>query len=118
MVVRYWQLIHKCVDSVLNSVLDNTQKEKGICIELLKTESAQKWIMGTVLLAVFLVFTLSRYDLFFNLAAYGIFSTAYFLYDLVLHRYSIGRNDLTGIGDYTKLLRNFSHNKKIYLGQL
>jgi hypothetical protein len=37
----------------------------------------------------------------------GLFSSIYFLYDITLHRFSIGRKDLTGQGDYPRLLLEF-----------
>ena len=94
--ISHWLLknnIHICVDSILNSRLDKMQKENGISTKLLKTESAQKG--------------LEFFSLFVNLFLIGLFSSIYILYDITIHRFSIGRNDLTGQGDYPRLLLKF-----------
>ncbi len=97
--------IHVCVDSVLNSVLDNMQKKQGISFNLLKTESARKWIAGLVFLfIVFFFLLLEIVELNFNIILVAIISLGYFIYDITIHRFSIGRKDLTGNGDYTRLL--------------
>ena len=99
--------IHICVDSILNSRLDKMQKENGISAKLLKTESAQKWIIGFLLLLVLVYFLVIEFSLFVNLFLIGLFSSIYFLYDITIHRFSIGRKDLTGQGDYPRLLLKF-----------
>lgn len=96
---------HICVDSILNSRLDKLQKEEGISTKLLRTESAQKWILGlSLLLILSYLIAINFFGLYFDLIIMGIFSSIYFLYDITVHRYSIGRNDLTGQGDYLRLL--------------
>jgi hypothetical protein len=96
--------IHVCVDSTLNSRLDNMQKEKGITTELLRTESAQKWIAGLVLLFILVCFmAIVIVDPMVKLVIIGIFSSIYYLYDITIHRFSINRKDLTGKGDYPRL---------------
>jgi len=106
--ISHWLLknnIHICVDSILNSRLDKMQKENGISAKLLKTESAQKWIIGFLLLLLLVYFlVIDFFSLFVNLILIGIFSSIYFLYDITIHRISIGRKDLTGQGDYPRLL--------------
>jgi MFS family permease len=107
--ISHWLLkknIHICVDSVLNSRLDKMQQEIGISPQLLKTESAQKWIAGFLLLLL-LIYFLFIINLFVSLILIGLFSLIYFLYDITIHRFSIGRKDLTGKGDYPRLLLAF-----------
>jgi hypothetical protein len=99
--------IHMCVDSILNSRLDKMQKEYGISAKLLKTESAQKWIIGFLLLLVLSYFLVIELSVFVNMFLIGLFSSIYFLYDITLHRFSIGRKDLNGQGDYPRLLLEF-----------
>lgn len=100
--------IHVCVDSILNSILDKMQKENGISANLLKTESAQKWITGFLLLLVLIYFLITDFfSLEIDLILIGLFSSIYFLYDITIHRFSIGRKDLTGKGDYPRLLVGF-----------
>jgi hypothetical protein len=109
--ISHWLLkknIHICVDSILNSRLDKMQKEIGISPKLLKTESAQKWIAGFLLLLVLIFFLAINFlGLFVNLILIGLFSSVYFLYDITIHRFTIGRKDLTGKGDYPRLLSEF-----------
>ena len=108
--ISHWLLknnIHICVDSILNSRLDKMQKENGISAKLLKTESAQKWIIGFLLLLVLIYFLVIEFSLVVNLFFIGLFSSIYFLYDITIHRFSIGRQDLTGQGDYPRLLLKF-----------
>jgi hypothetical protein len=96
--------VHVCVDSILNSRLDNMQKEIGISTKLLRTESAQKWIAGLVLLFILVSFlTINIVDSLVKLEIIGVFSSIYFLYDITIHRFSIDRKDLTGKGDYPRL---------------
>lgn len=109
--ISHWLLknnIHICVDSILNLRLDKMQKENGISAKLLKTESAQKWIIGFLLLVVLVyLLVIDFFSLFVNLILIGLFSSIYFLYDITIHRFSIGRKDLTGKGDYPRLLLEF-----------
>ena len=96
--------IHVCVDSILNSKLDNMQKEVGISKRLLETESAQKWILGLALLCILICFlAIDTIDPLVKLVFIGIFSSIYFLYDITIHKFSIDRKDLTGKGDYPRL---------------
>ncbi|MFQ5918747.1 MAG: hypothetical protein ACE5I4_01710 [Thermoplasmata archaeon] len=97
--------IHVCVDSILNSVLDTMQLEQGLSAQLLRTESAQKWILGAVLLSGFLLVIVTDFvpaDL--KLVAVGVFASVYLIYDRTIHGVSIGRKDLTGTGDYRRIL--------------
>ncbi len=98
--------MHWCVDSVLNAVLDERQGKKGLVVGLLKTESAQKWIVGLAAFTIFIGFLASGVvKPGVGAAAVGIFTTFYFAYDMTIHRVSIDRPWLTGSGDYPKLIR-------------
>lgn len=109
--ISHWLLkkdIHICVDSILNSRLDKMQQEIGISPKLLITESAQKWIAGFLLLLVLIIFLAVNFSaLYINLILIGLFSSIYFLYNMTIHRFSIGRKDLTGKGDYPRLVLAF-----------
>jgi hypothetical protein len=97
--------VHRCVDSVLNSALDLRQEERGLSLELMGTESAQKWVLGVILLGVFLVFVVSHaVSARDNSLLIGLFTFIYFVYDKSIHRVSIGRRDLIGSGDYTRII--------------
>jgi len=96
---------HRCVDSVLNSVLDEMQDRKGLCTDLLKTESANKWILGAILLFGFLAVLgsgLITHEM--SSISIGVFALVYYAYDKTIHHWSIGRRDLTGSGDYIRII--------------
>jgi hypothetical protein len=104
----YNSRIHVCEDSVYNARLDKMQKKEGISTKLLKTESARSWIIGLLLLLVLVYFLII--DFFYlnvELILIGLFSSLYFLYDITIHRFSIGKNYLTGEGDYPRLILKF-----------
>ncbi len=97
--------VHWCVDSVLNALLDEMQDRRGLVLDLLKTESAQKWIVGLVALTVFLGFLASGLLGAGSAAALvGVFTTFYLAYDKTIHRVSIDRPWLKGHGDYPRLI--------------
>jgi hypothetical protein len=104
---------HRCVDSVLNSVLDEKEGAGGKLIALLKTESAQKWTIGLALLVGFIVFLTFALVMapFPGLVSVGIFAIIYLAYDRTIHRVSIGRKWLTGSGDYRRILSRFLRGK-------
>ncbi len=103
---------HRCVDSVLNSVLDKRQNEGGTLNQLLRTESAQKWTIGLALLVGFIAFlTISLVEPAPRLESVGIFAIVYLIYDKTIHRVSIGRRWLTGSGDYQRILSGFLSGK-------
>jgi hypothetical protein len=109
--VGHWLLnrnIHVCVDSILNSRLDILQQQVGLSLKLLQTESAQKWILGLVLLFALVYFlSLNTIDPPVKLFVAGIFSLIYFLYDITIHKFSINKKDLSGRGDYPRLILQF-----------
>jgi hypothetical protein len=99
--------IHICVDSVLNARQDIVQGESGISVELLKTDGSRLWIIGLIGLLVFayvLIVDIDRISPFVKLIFIGSFSLLYYLYDIVIHRFSIGRNNLNGVGDYPEVI--------------
>lgn len=99
--------IHICVDSVLNGYQDIVQKKNGISVELLKTDGSKLWIIGLLGLLVFAYFLTVDTDHispFVKLIFIGSFSSLYYLYDIVIHRFSIGRKDLNGVGDYRQVI--------------
>ena len=55
--------------------------------------------------AYVLIIDTDRISPFVKLIFIGSFSILYYLYDLIIHRFSIGRNDLTGVGDYPQVIR-------------
>ncbi len=82
------------------------QKKNGISVELLMTDGSRLWTIGLLGLLVFAyVLTLDSIDLFVKLIFIGSFSSLYFLYDRTIHTPSKHRIDLTGCGDYLRLLR-------------
>ena len=100
--------IHICVDSVLNARQDMVQRDYGISIKLLKTDGSRLWIIGVIGLLVFayvLIIDTDRISPFVKLIFIGSFSSLYYLYDIVIHRFSIGRKDLNGVGDYLEVIR-------------
>ena len=98
--------LHICVDSVLNAKQDIVQEKNGISVELLRTDGSRLWTIGLLGLLVFAyVLTLDSIDLFVKLIFIGSFSSLYFLYDRTIHTPSKHRIDLTGCGDYLRLLR-------------
>ena len=98
--------IHICVDSVLNARQDKVQERCGISLELLKTDGSKLWIIGLLGLIAFAYFlTLDYFKPFSKLIFIGSFSSLYYLYDIVIHRFSIGREDLNGVGDYPEVIR-------------
>ncbi len=100
--------IHLCVDSILNSRLDNMQQQIGMSTKLLGTESAQKWIIGLMLLYVLVYFlTLDMVNASIKLIIVGVFSSIYLLYDITIHKFSVNRKDLSGRGDYPRLTLQF-----------
>ena len=100
--------IHICVDSVLNAKLDIIQKENGISAKLLNNDGAQLWVIGLLGLLVFVYFLIiDSISLFVKLIFIGSFSSLYFLYDITIHRFSKHRKDLTGEGDYPRLILEF-----------
>jgi hypothetical protein len=103
--------IHICIDSVLNARQDIVQEENGISVELLRTDGSRLWIIGLLGLLVFAyvltIDSIDSIDLFVKLIFIGSFSSLYFLYDRTIHTPSKHRKDLTGCGDYPKLLREF-----------
>lgn len=100
--------IHICEDSVYNARLDKMQEKEGISAKLLKSESARSWIIGLLVLLVLVYFLIiDSLGLFVELILIGLFSSIYFLYDITIHRFSIGRKDLTGEGDYPRLVSEF-----------
>ena len=97
--------IHICVDSVLNSKQDEVQEQSGISVELLKTDGSRLWIIGLIGLLVFAyILIIDMFEPFVKLIFIGSFSLLYYLYDLIIHRFSIGRNDLNGVGDYREVI--------------
>jgi len=99
--------IHICVDSVLNSKQDEVQEQSGISVELLKTDGSRLWIIGLIGLLVFayvLIIDIDPISPFVKLIFIGSFSSLYYLYDIVIHRFSIGRNDLDGEQDYPEVI--------------
>ncbi len=97
--------IHICVDSVLNAYQDDEQKKYGISVELLKTDGSRLWIIGLIALIVFAyILIIDMFEPFVKFIFIGSFSLLYYLYDLIIHRFSIGRNDLTGVGDYPQVI--------------
>jgi hypothetical protein len=103
---------HRCVDSVLNSVLDQKQNAGGKLPELLKTESAQKWTIGLALLIAFVAFlAIAPVAPALRLVSVGAFGAIYLIYERTIHRVSIGRKWLTGSGDYPRLLLGYMHGK-------
>jgi hypothetical protein len=105
--------LHICVDSVLNARQDKVQAKNGISVELLKTDGSRLWTRGLLGLLVFAyVLTIDSIDsigLFVKLIFIGSFSSLYFLYDRTIHTFSKHRKDLTGEGDYPKLVSEFLH---------
>jgi len=97
--------IHICVDSVLNARQDMVQGESGISVKLLKTDGSRLWIIGLIGLLVFAyVLIIDTFEPFVKLIFIGSFSSLYYLYDIVIHRFSIGRNDLNGVRDYPEVI--------------
>jgi len=104
--VLFRKRVHICVDTALNAVLDTLQKKTGLSFLLMKTESAQKWVLGLILQVIFLLIIAS--DVIGKepkLILVGILSSVYFTYDKTVHRDSIGCTDLTGSGDYAKIIK-------------
>jgi hypothetical protein len=102
---RKW---HACVDSVLNEKQDRVQRQSRISVELLKNEGSRVWglgVIGLLVLAYFL--TIGSIPPFVKLIFIGIFSSLYIFEDLTLHRFSIGRKDLCGEGDFRRLMKMF-----------
>jgi hypothetical protein len=102
---RMW---HVCVDSVLNEKQDRVQRQSRISVELLKNEGSRVWglgVIGLLVLAYFL--TIGSIPPFVKLIFVGIFSSLYIFEDLTLHRFSIGRKDLCGEGDFRRLMKMF-----------
>lgn len=97
--------IHICLDSVLNARQDMVQRDYGISVELLKTDGSKLWIIGLLGLLVFAYFlTIDHFKPFVKLIFIGSFSSLYYLYDIVIHRFSIGRIDLNGVRDYLEVI--------------
>jgi hypothetical protein len=101
--------IHICVDSVLNGYQDKVQGESGISVELLKTDGSRLWIIGLIGLLVFAYVLIIVPSPFVKLIFIGSFSSLYYLYGIVIHRFSRCQylrkgNYLTGVGDYPRVI--------------
>ncbi|HXV89471.1 MAG TPA: hypothetical protein VD710_10340 [Nitrososphaeraceae archaeon] len=84
------------------------QRQSKISVELLKNEGSRVWglgVIGLLVLAYFL--TIGSIPPFVKLIFIGIFSSLYIFEDLTLHRFSIGRKDLCGEGDFRRLMKMF-----------
>jgi hypothetical protein len=109
---RKW---HVCVDSVLNAKQDRVQQKSGISVELLKNEGSRIWGLGVIGFLVFAYFLtvdsipgfIDSIPPFVKLIFIGIFSSSYIYEDLTLHRFSIGRKNLCGEGDFRRLMKTF-----------
>ena len=86
---------------------DEVQEQSGISVELLKNDGSRLWIIGLIGLLVFayvLIIDIDPISPFVKLIFIGSFSSLYYLYDIVIHRFSIGRNDLDGEQDYPEVI--------------
>ncbi len=99
--------VHICVDSVLNAKQDMEQKYHGISASL-KTNGFRLWSVGLVALLVFAyILSINYFDLPIRLIMLGVISSLYYLYDITLHEFSKYSTNLTGCGDYQKVLKGY-----------
>jgi hypothetical protein len=100
--------VHICLDSVLNARQDMVQEKSRISVELLKTDGFKLWGGGLLgFLVIAYILTLDRIPLEFRLIIVGVFSSLYYIEDITIHEFSKYSTNLTGCGDYPRLLGEY-----------